>query len=107
MDSFSLMVDNVAQSRGLQRPKSESFIWPFLSRRRLSGLMSLDKDSGKIPSVATHKIIQDTSIKNGLCLLKFSSQTMIQYKPVDIVMLVNRFYGQDTLCYIKFCNLFS
>lgn len=43
MGSFSLRVDKVLQSSGLQRPKSESFMWPFMSRRRLSGLMSLGK----------------------------------------------------------------
>ena len=40
---FSCSAGKVVQSRGLQRPKSESFMWPFLSNRRLSGLMSLER----------------------------------------------------------------
>lgn len=39
--AFSLKPNNVLQSRGLHSPKSESFMWPFLSKRRLSGLISL------------------------------------------------------------------
>lgn len=62
MDSFSLMVDNVAQSRGLHRPKSESFIWPFLSKRRLSGLISLVTCLIIMHSSANHNIEAYTKI---------------------------------------------
>lgn len=41
--SCSFMADKFEQSRGLQRPKSESFMWPLLSNNRLSGLISLRK----------------------------------------------------------------
>lgn len=36
--------DRFEQSSGLQRPKSDSFKWPFLSNSILSGLISLQKN---------------------------------------------------------------
>lgn len=40
---FSWIEGKVLQSRGLHSPKSESFMCPSLSKRRLSGLISLQK----------------------------------------------------------------
>lgn len=39
--SISFIADKCVQSRGLHRPKSESFIWPCWSNKRLSGFISL------------------------------------------------------------------
>lgn len=39
--SFSLRFGKLLQSNGLHNPKSESFIWPYRSSSKLSGLMSL------------------------------------------------------------------
>ncbi len=39
--SFSCSVDKARQSNGLHSPKSDSFMCPYLSSNKLSGLMSL------------------------------------------------------------------
>jgi hypothetical protein len=41
MGSSSFKVESFEQSIGLHSPKSDSFMWPFLSRSKLSGLISL------------------------------------------------------------------
>ena len=38
---FSCKVGSLVKSTGLQRPKSDSFMWPSTPSSRLSGLMSL------------------------------------------------------------------
>lgn len=42
--SFSNKIDEYLSSRGLHKPKSESFKWPVLSSIRLSGLISLQAE---------------------------------------------------------------
>ena len=45
ISSFSCRVGRRLTSTGLQRPKSDSFMWPRTSSNRLSGLMSLQNHS--------------------------------------------------------------
>lgn len=46
--SSSNNIDEYLSSKGLHRPKSESFKCPFLSSMRLSGFMSLQAVSAKV-----------------------------------------------------------
>ena len=52
MGSSSFKVESLEQSIGLHSPKSDNFMWPFLSRSRLSGLISLQKIANQIYKAA-------------------------------------------------------
>lgn len=96
---FSWIEGKVLQSRGLQSPKSESFMCPSLSKRRLSGLISLEKKkSGKTGQ-------QD--VRKYHCLhQKLANYDNFQNRPMNIVVSVYGLNGQDTLSNIESCNIF-
>lgn len=52
----SCRVGSLETSTGLQRPKSDSFMWPLLHSRRLSGLMSLQCNGSFLHPVLVHPL---------------------------------------------------
>lgn len=95
---FSWIEGKVLQSRGLQSPKSESFMCPSLSKRRLSGLISLQKE-WKVRSIRCTKV--------PLFAPKVANKDNFQNLPMNIVVSMYGLNGQDTLSNIKSCNIFS
>lgn len=72
--SSSVRFGKLLLSRGLHRPKSESFRWPVRSNNKLSGLISLKRCNKELAASCSYYTV------NGVNLL-----------PMNIVMLVNGF----------------
>lgn len=109
--SFS---SRVLQSNGLQRPKSDSLKWPYLSSSRLSGLMSLQQMKCRGNNIrmgvffeTVIRMFEEVQNKWSNKTKQIATRYQKKLWPVYIVMYMDRFYSQNSLRNIKSGFIFS